>query len=235
MKGVTDMSSLDSWTREQFDPTIGWRDVEWVRLRWGGKLIVKGVLDPDDAIRAVDAGADARVVSNHGGRQLDGAMSSVEALPAVVDAAGRRAEVWLDGGVRTGQDVLKAVALGARGTMIGRAFLYGVAARSSASGACATAARRKSSSGRSTRPASGCRCTGTSARIAIPRISGCASVPRPRRDALPVRARRAALVTPAARAALERAHAPAAGYCASCRSAIAAARKRAASPPVTTR
>ncbi|AJY32145.1 FMN-dependent dehydrogenase family protein [Burkholderia thailandensis 34] len=113
VKGVTDMSSLDSWTREQFDPTIGWRDVEWVQLLWGGKPIVKGVLDPDDAIRAVDAGADALVVSNHGGRQLDGAMSSVEALPAVVDAAGRRAEVWLDGGVRTGQDVLKAVARGA--------------------------------------------------------------------------------------------------------------------------
>lgn len=128
VKGVTDMWSLDSWTREQFDPTIGWRDAEWVRRRWNGKLIVKGVLDADDALRAADAGADAIVVSNHGGRQLDGAMSSVEALPAIVEAAGKRVEVWLDGGVRTGQDVLKAVALGARGTMIGRAFLYGVAA-----------------------------------------------------------------------------------------------------------
>ncbi|KVE41114.1 alpha-hydroxy acid oxidase [Burkholderia sp. BDU5] len=128
VKGVTDMSSLDSWTREQFDPTIDWRDVEWVRQRWDGKLIVKGILDPRDAHLAADAGADAIVVSNHGGRQLDGAMSSVDALPAIVDAIGQRIEVWLDGGVRTGQDVLKAVALGARGTMIGRAFLYGVAA-----------------------------------------------------------------------------------------------------------
>ncbi|WP_133961506.1 alpha-hydroxy acid oxidase [Burkholderia pseudomallei] len=128
VKGVTDMWSLDSWTREQFDPTIGWRDAEWVRRRWNGKLIVKGVLDADDALSAADAGADAIVVSNHGGRQLDGAMSSIEALPAIVEAAGKRVEVWLDGGVRTGQDVLKAVALGARGTMIGRAFLYGVAA-----------------------------------------------------------------------------------------------------------
>jgi len=127
VKGVTDMSSLDSWTRDQFDPTMNWSDVEWVRERWDGKLILKGVLDPVDALRAVDAGADVIVVSNHGGRQLDGALSSIEALPAVVNA-GKQVEIWLDGGIRSGQDVLKAVALGARGTMIGRAFLYGLAA-----------------------------------------------------------------------------------------------------------
>ncbi|KVN22786.1 alpha-hydroxy-acid oxidizing enzyme [Burkholderia pyrrocinia] len=126
--GVTDMSSLDSWTNDQFDPTLGWADVEWVRKRWKGKLIVKGILDPIDALHAADAGADVVVVSNHGGRQLDGALSSIRALPAVVDAAGNHIEVWLDGGIRTGQDVLKAVALGARGTMIGRAFLYGLSA-----------------------------------------------------------------------------------------------------------
>ncbi|AEA65898.1 alpha-hydroxy acid oxidase [Burkholderia gladioli] len=126
--GVTDMSSLDSWTNDQFDPTLGWADVEWVRKRWKGKLIVKGILDPIDALHAADAGADVVVVSNHGGRQLDGALSSIRALPAVVDAAGNHVEVWLDGGIRTGQDVLKAVALGARGTMIGRAFLYGLSA-----------------------------------------------------------------------------------------------------------
>lgn len=128
VEGVSDMSSLDSWTKDQFDPTLSWADVEWVRKRWNGKLILKGVLDPVDALHAADAGADAIVVSNHGGRQLDGALSSIKALPAVVDAAGKQVEVWLDGGIRSGQDVLKAVALGARGTMIGRAFLYGLAA-----------------------------------------------------------------------------------------------------------
>jgi L-lactate dehydrogenase (cytochrome) len=127
VKGVSDMSSLDSWTRDQFDPTMSWSDVEWVRKRWNGKLILKGVLDPVDALRAAEAGADVVVVSNHGGRQLDGALSSIEALPAVVNAV-KHVEIWLDGGIRTGQDVLKAVALGARGTMIGRAFLYGLAA-----------------------------------------------------------------------------------------------------------
>ncbi|WP_028219652.1 alpha-hydroxy acid oxidase [Paraburkholderia oxyphila] len=128
VEGVTDMSSLSSWTNDQFDPTLGWADVEWVRKRWGGKLIVKGILDPTDALHAAKAGADVIVVSNHGGRQLDGAISSIKALPAVVDAVGNHVEVWLDGGIRTGQDVLKAVALGARGTLIGRAFLYGLAA-----------------------------------------------------------------------------------------------------------
>lgn len=128
VKGVEDMSSLVSWVKNQFDPTVTWADVEWIRKRWNGKLILKGILDPQDARRAVDAGADVIVVSNHGGRQLDGAVSSIQSLPAIVDAVGERVEVWLDGGIRTGQDVLKAVALGARGTMIGRAFLYGLAA-----------------------------------------------------------------------------------------------------------
>ncbi len=128
VEGVDDMSSLASWVKHQFDPAMSWADIEWIRKLWRGKLIVKGILDPVDAQRALDAGADVVVVSNHGGRQLDGAVSSIESLPAVVDAVGERVEVWLDSGVRTGQDVLKALALGARGTMIGRAFLYGLAA-----------------------------------------------------------------------------------------------------------
>lgn len=127
-KGVTDLSSLGAWTAEQFDPTLNWDDVEWIKKRWGGKLILKGILDPEDARHAVDTGADALIVSNHGGRQLDGAMSSVSMLPRIVDAVGSNIEVWMDGGVRSGQDVLRAVALGARGTMIGRAFLYGLGA-----------------------------------------------------------------------------------------------------------
>ncbi|MBV7485114.1 alpha-hydroxy acid oxidase [Bordetella sp. BOR01] len=127
-KGVTDLSSLSSWTAEQFDPRLSWADVEWIKQRWGGKLILKGILDVEDARLAADSGADALIVSNHGGRQLDGAMSSIAALPAIADAVGSRIEVWMDGGIRSGQDVLKAVALGARGTMIGRAFLYGLGA-----------------------------------------------------------------------------------------------------------
>ncbi|MBS0445456.1 MAG: alpha-hydroxy-acid oxidizing protein [Proteobacteria bacterium] len=127
-KGVSDMSSLSAWTKEQFDPALDWNDVEWVRQRWGGKLILKGIMDERDARLAADSGADALVVSNHGGRQLDGAPSSIEALPQIADAVGRRIEVWMDSGIRSGQDVLKAVALGARGTMIGRAFLYGLGA-----------------------------------------------------------------------------------------------------------
>jgi len=127
-KGVSDLSSLSSWTAEQFDPCLSWDDVAWIKERWGGKLVIKGILDAEDARLAADSGADALIVSNHGGRQLDGARSSIEVLPSVVDAAGSKIEVWLDGGIRSGQDVLKAVALGARGTMIGRAFLYGLGA-----------------------------------------------------------------------------------------------------------
>jgi L-lactate dehydrogenase (cytochrome) len=128
VKGVEDVSSLSAWTSGQFDPALHWRDVEWVKKQWGGKLILKGILDAEDAKLAADTGADALIVSNHGGRQLDGAPSSISALPAVVDAAGSRIEVWMDGGIRSGQDVLRAVALGARGTLIGRAFLYGLGA-----------------------------------------------------------------------------------------------------------
>ncbi|MBI1906411.1 MAG: alpha-hydroxy-acid oxidizing protein [Rhodocyclales bacterium] len=127
-KGVSDMSSLSAWTAEQFDPTLSWADVEWIKKRWGGPLILKGILDAEDARLAADCGATALVVSNHGGRQLDGALSSIAALPAIVEAVGNDIEVWLDGGITTGQDVLKAIALGARGTMIGRAFLYGLGA-----------------------------------------------------------------------------------------------------------
>ena len=128
VKGVADMSSLSSWTAQQFDPALSWADVEWIKQRWGGKLILKGIQDVEDARLAADSGADALIVSNHGGRQLDGAPSSIAALPAIADAVGRDIEVWMDGGIRSGQDVLKAVALGAKGTLIGRAFLYGLGA-----------------------------------------------------------------------------------------------------------
>lgn len=127
-KGVNNLSSLSTWTAEQFDQKLSWKDVEWVKNQWGGKLIIKGIMEVDDAQRAVDCGADALVVSNHGGRQLDGAPSSVSILPEIVDAVGNDIEVWLDSGIRSGQDVLKAIALGAKGTMIGRAFLYGLGA-----------------------------------------------------------------------------------------------------------
>jgi L-lactate dehydrogenase (cytochrome) len=128
VKDVGDVSKLSEWTAKQFDPALSWADVEWVKQRWGGKLILKGILDVEDARLAADSGADALIVSNHGGRQLDGAPSSIEALPAIADAVGKDIEVWMDGGIRSGQDVLKAVALGARGTMIGRPFLYGLGA-----------------------------------------------------------------------------------------------------------
>ena len=127
-KGVSDMTSLGAWTKEQFDPKLDWSDVAWIKQQWGGKLILKGIMDAEDARLAADSGADALVVSNHGGRQLDGAPSSIAALPAIADAVGQDIEVWMDGGIRSGQDVLKAVALGARGTMIGRAFLSGLGA-----------------------------------------------------------------------------------------------------------
>jgi len=127
-KGVGDLSSLSSWTAEQFDPALSWADVEWIKKRWGGKLILKGIMDEEDARLAVESGADAMIVSNHGGRQLDGAPSSIEALPAISQAVGKMIEVWMDGGIRSGQDVFKAVALGAKGTLIGRSFLYGLGA-----------------------------------------------------------------------------------------------------------
>lgn len=126
--GVADLRSLEAWIRTQFDPAMSWDDVAWIRRLWQGPLVLKGVMDPDDARRAVDCGADALVVSNHGGRQLDGAPSSISALPAIVEAVGDRIEILCDGGVRSGQDVLRAVALGARGAMIGRAFVYGLGA-----------------------------------------------------------------------------------------------------------
>src|SRR5437763_288749 len=122
------LSTLSQWIAGQFDPTLSWKDVEWVKNLWGGKLILKGILDAEDAKIAASSGADAIVVSNHGGRQLDGTASSIRALPEVVSAVGGRIEVLFDGGVRSGQDVLKALALGARGALIGRAFLYGLGA-----------------------------------------------------------------------------------------------------------
>jgi L-lactate dehydrogenase (cytochrome) len=128
VKGVENMSSLSAWTAQQFDPRLNWGDVEWIKKRWGGKIILKGIQDVEDARLAVESGADAMIVSNHGGRQLDGAQSSIEALPAIVDAVGKQIEVHMDGGIRSGQDVLKARALGAQGTYIGRAFLYGLGA-----------------------------------------------------------------------------------------------------------
>ena len=127
-KSVSDMSSLASWTAEQFDPALSWADIEDIKKLWGGKIILKGIMDKEDARLAVESGADAIVVSNHGGRQLDGAPSSITALPAIVDAVGKDIEVHMDGGIRSGQDVLKAWALGARSAWIGRAFLYGLGA-----------------------------------------------------------------------------------------------------------
>ena len=130
-KGVDDLSSLTAWTEEQFDPRLSWDDVARIKDMWGGKLIIKGIMEPEDAIMAARSGADALVVSNHGGRQLDGALSSISALSDIVQAVQAEnsdIEVWLDSGIRSGQDVLKARALGAKGTMIGRAFLYGLGA-----------------------------------------------------------------------------------------------------------
>ena len=128
VKGVDDMSNLGAWTAGQFDPRLNWGDVEWIKKRWGGKIIIKGIMEPEDARLAVESGADALIVSNHGGRQLDGAPSTITALPSIVDAVGSQIEVHLDSGIRSGQDVLKARALGAHGTYIGRAFLYGLGA-----------------------------------------------------------------------------------------------------------
>ena len=132
VKGVKDMSSLADWTVSQFDASLSWDDVKEIRKQWGGKVIIKGILDAEDARAAVNVGADAIVVSNHGGRQLDGALSSIKALPAIVDAVDDKAEVWMDSGIRSGQDVLRAIAVGAQGTLIGRAFLYGLGANGQA-------------------------------------------------------------------------------------------------------
>jgi len=128
VRGVDNIGSLSQWTGQQFDPRLSWDDVQWIKRRWGGRLILKGIQDVEDARLAVQSGADALVVSNHGGRQLDGAASSISALPAIVDAVGQQIEVHMDGGIRSGQDVLKAIALGARGTYIGRAYTYGLGA-----------------------------------------------------------------------------------------------------------
>jgi len=131
-KGVDDLSSLSSWTSEQFDPKLSWQGIDWIQQRWGGKLIIKGILDAEDARMAAKIGADAIIVSNHGGRQLDGARSSISALAEIVDAVGNDIEVHFDGGIRSGQDVLKALCLGAHSTYIGRAFIYGLGARGEA-------------------------------------------------------------------------------------------------------
>jgi L-lactate dehydrogenase (cytochrome) len=128
VKGVKDMRALSAWTAEQFDPTLNWDDVKRIKDRWGGKLILKGILDPVDAELAAQSGADAIIVSNHGGRQLDGAMSSISALPSIARAVGSRIEVLMDGGIRSGQDTIKALALGAKGVFIGRAYIYGLGA-----------------------------------------------------------------------------------------------------------
>ena len=128
IKNADTLTTLSQWIAGQFDPTLSWDDVAWVKGLWGGKLILKGILDAEDAKLAAACGVDAIVVSNHGGRQLDGTVSSIHALPEVVQAVGDRTEVWFDGGIRSGQDVLKAVALGAKGTMIGKSFLYGLGA-----------------------------------------------------------------------------------------------------------
>lgn len=128
VKGADGIVTLSQWTASQFDPTLSWDDIAWIKELWGGKIILKGILDVEDARIAASVGADAIVVSNHGGRQLDGAVSSINALPRIVDAVGDKTEVWFDGGIRTGQDILKATALGAKGTMIGRAFLYALGA-----------------------------------------------------------------------------------------------------------
>jgi L-lactate dehydrogenase (cytochrome) len=127
-KGVGDLSSLMSWTNEQFDPELDWKKIAKIRDLWGGKLILKGILDEDDARKAADFGADAILVSNHGGRQLDGALSSIRMLPQIVKAVGGKTEVFLDSGIRSGQDILKALALGAQGTFIGRSYIYGLGA-----------------------------------------------------------------------------------------------------------
>ena len=128
VQGVTDAGSLSEWTAKQFDPALNWSDVAWIKEAWGGPLIIKGILTAEDALLAAKAGADAIVISNHGGRQLDGAPATIDVLPVIREAVIDQAELWLDGGIRTGQDVLRALALGANATMIGRAYIYGLGA-----------------------------------------------------------------------------------------------------------
>jgi L-lactate dehydrogenase (cytochrome) len=128
VKGMENVNSLSTWTNAQFDPALSWKDVEWIKSIWPGKLILKGIMDPDDARTAVKLGADALVVSNHGGRQLDGAASSISALPVIADAVGSDLEVLFDGGIRTGADAMRALALGARACMIGRAYAWALGA-----------------------------------------------------------------------------------------------------------
>jgi L-lactate dehydrogenase (cytochrome) len=128
IKGVDNTTQLSRWTASQFDTTLNWKDVEWIRSIWPGKLVLKGILDVEDAEEAVKTGAHAMVVSNHGGRQLDGAPSSIEALPEIVDTVGGKMEIMFDSGIRSGQDVMRALALGAKSCMIGRAFVHGLGA-----------------------------------------------------------------------------------------------------------
>ena len=132
VSGVSDLASLTEWTAQQFDPTLTWRDIDWIRKRWGGPLILKGINDVEDARTAAKTGADAIIVSNHGGRQLDGARASIDALPQIVDAVGGDIEIHFDGGIGSGQDALKAICLGAKGTYIGRAYIYGLGAHGEA-------------------------------------------------------------------------------------------------------
>ncbi|MDC1290944.1 alpha-hydroxy-acid oxidizing protein [Planktomarina temperata] len=128
VSGISDTTSLSAWTAEQFDQALDWKKVEVLMKKWGGKVILKGILDPEDAKMAAKLGVDAIIVSNHGGRQLDGALSSIRMLPKIVEAVDGKCEVWMDGGIRSGQDILKAKALGATGTMIGRSYIYGLGA-----------------------------------------------------------------------------------------------------------
>ncbi len=143
LKGTDDITALSSWINSQFDTSLNWKDIEWIRSIWPGKLVLKGILDVEDAEAAAKSGAEALVVSNHGGRQLDGAPSSIEVLPEIVDAVGSKMEILFDGGIRSGQDVMRALALGAKSCMIGRAYAYGLGAAGEAGVAKAIETIRK--------------------------------------------------------------------------------------------